>query len=255
VFSAGQRPAKEDTEAPHRREWAWDRTEENHMTDATSEPGEGSKSTAGTNSVSRARRAVAAITPGAALGRHIEWLEFALAAARSEESWRVARVEKATKKNRDKRATRLDEVRDEILELAALVDAIRGLQAKAAPRTGGRSAKARAAAPRKRAATTARKRPSSSGSSSTPAATSTPSATPATAPKAKTAKASTPARTRAAAAKPAAGSIKRSASTRKRSTTTKAIPRKASTTGATPRRRASKASTAPTAAATPAGQA
>ena len=73
------------------------------------------------------------MTPEAALGRHVEWLEFALAAARSEETWRVARLDKANKRNRDRRATRLDEVRDEIEELDALLVAIRELQARPAP--------------------------------------------------------------------------------------------------------------------------
>jgi hypothetical protein len=76
-----------------------------------------------------------AITPAAALARHIEWLEFALAAATSEESWRVARLEKATKKSRDKRTSRLAEVREEIAELTALIAAIHRLQAAKAATT------------------------------------------------------------------------------------------------------------------------
>src|SRR5215212_1565257 len=36
------------------------------------------------------------LTPAAALKRHVEWLEFALAAARSEETYRSGRLEKAT---------------------------------------------------------------------------------------------------------------------------------------------------------------
>ncbi len=79
------------------------------------------------------------MTPAAALARHVEWLEFALGAARSEETWRASRLEKATKRNRDKRATRLAEVRDEITELSALLDAIRELQARPA-RSGGATA-------------------------------------------------------------------------------------------------------------------
>ena len=35
------------------------------------------------------------MTPSAALARHVEWLEFALAAARSEETWRAGRLDKA----------------------------------------------------------------------------------------------------------------------------------------------------------------
>jgi len=69
------------------------------------------------------------ITPAGALARHVEWLEFALATARSEELWRAGRLDKAPKKSRDKRALRLAEVRDEIAELAALVEAIHQVQA------------------------------------------------------------------------------------------------------------------------------
>src|SRR5436309_11642170 len=80
-----------------------------------------------------------AMTPAAALARHLEWLEFALAAARSEEAWRTGRLEKATKKSRDKRTARLADVRDEIAELAALIAGIRGLQAPTGPRATARS--------------------------------------------------------------------------------------------------------------------
>ncbi|HEU4573298.1 MAG TPA: hypothetical protein VFR93_11480, partial [Candidatus Limnocylindrales bacterium] len=48
-----------------------------------------------------------AMTPEAALARHVEWLEFALAAAKSEATWRASRLEKATKKNLAKRTARL----------------------------------------------------------------------------------------------------------------------------------------------------
>jgi hypothetical protein len=71
------------------------------------------------------------MTPGAALARHIEWLEYALGAARAEETARAARLDKATKKNRDKRTNRLAEARDEVAELTALLAGIRDLQAKA----------------------------------------------------------------------------------------------------------------------------
>ena len=72
------------------------------------------------------------MTPAAALARHVEWLEFALGAARSEEAWRVGRLERASKKNREKRTMRLGEVREEIAELSALVAAIRDLRARKA---------------------------------------------------------------------------------------------------------------------------
>ena len=103
----------------------------------------------------RGAAAPVTVTPAAALARHVEWLEFALAAARSEESWRVARLEKATKKSRDKRTSRLAEVREEIAELSALVTAIRGLQARPASRSTT-AAKPRPASPRKRSAPAAK---------------------------------------------------------------------------------------------------
>ena len=55
----------------------------------TEQPGDPSPATA---PEAPARR----MTPEAALGRHVEWLEFALAAARSEETWRVARLDRRT---------------------------------------------------------------------------------------------------------------------------------------------------------------
>ena len=84
------------------------------------------------------------MTPAAALKRHVEWLEYALGAAFAEESYRAGRLEKATKANRDKRAARLGEVREEVEELTALLEGIRDLQARSkssAPRktTGARS--------------------------------------------------------------------------------------------------------------------
>src|SRR4029079_13265200 len=65
----------------------------------TEQPAAGTKA-------STASQPAAKMTPEAALARHIEWLEFALAAARSEETCRAGRLEKATKRNRDRRATR-----------------------------------------------------------------------------------------------------------------------------------------------------
>jgi hypothetical protein len=86
-----------------------------------------------------------AMTPAAALKRHIEWLEYALGAARSEETWRAGRLEKASKANRDKRAGRLAEVRDEVAELSALLQGIHDLETKA------KGPRARAATTRTRA--------------------------------------------------------------------------------------------------------
>lgn len=85
------------------------------------------------------------ITPTAALARHLEWLEFALAAARDEESRRQGRLGRATDKNRDKRAVKLAEVSAEVRELAALVQGIRELQARAADAGASSKAAARAA--------------------------------------------------------------------------------------------------------------
>jgi len=94
---------------------------------------------------STASQPAAKMTPEAALARHVEWLEFALAAARSEETWRAGRLEKATKRNRDRRATRLVEVRDEIEELSALLAAIRDLQRGSAKPAATKPAAARRA--------------------------------------------------------------------------------------------------------------
>jgi hypothetical protein len=73
------------------------------------------------------------MTPAAALARHVEWLEYALGAARDEEAQRVRRLEKATGKNRGKRTARLAEVRDEIEELNALLQGIRDLRGTRTP--------------------------------------------------------------------------------------------------------------------------
>jgi hypothetical protein len=97
------------------------------------------------------------MTPEAALARHVEWLEFALAAARSEETWRAGRLQKATKRNRDRRATRLVEVRDEIEELSALLAAIRDLQQRARKAAAARPAAAKPAAAKVAAAKPTRK--------------------------------------------------------------------------------------------------
>ena len=75
------------------------------------------------------------MTPAAALARHLEWLEYALTAAREEEDRRRGRLDKSTSKNRDKRAVRLAEVRAEVDELSALVQGIKDLQAAATPAT------------------------------------------------------------------------------------------------------------------------
>jgi hypothetical protein len=73
------------------------------------------------------------MTPTAAVARHLEWLEYALAAARDEETRRQGRLDKATPKNREKRIIRLAEVSAEVVELGALVTGLKGLQTKSAP--------------------------------------------------------------------------------------------------------------------------
>jgi hypothetical protein len=89
------------------------------------------------------------MTPTIALTRHLEWLEYALAAARAEEGWRRTRLGKASKSNLDKRETRLAEVLAEIAELSALILGLRDLQRRAASKpTSGRPS-----APRKRTST------------------------------------------------------------------------------------------------------
>jgi hypothetical protein len=84
------------------------------------------------------------MSPAAALGRHLEWLEHALVVAREEEARRQGRLDRAKDKNRDKRTARLAEVTDEVAELEALVAGIKELQARAGS-IGG------AAAPRRKA--------------------------------------------------------------------------------------------------------
>lgn len=79
-----------------------------------------------------------AMTPAAALARHVEWLEFALGAATAEERWRRERLTKATKGNRAKRTDRLVEVAAEIEELTALLTGMRDLERRAAPATAPR---------------------------------------------------------------------------------------------------------------------
>jgi hypothetical protein len=101
------------------------------------------------------------MSPTVAVSRHLEWLDFALAAARAEETWRRGRLDNATKKNRSKRETRLAEVVAEIDELAALIVGLRPLRKppiarKPArrPSTGARKSRTSTAASGRRPATT-----------------------------------------------------------------------------------------------------
>jgi hypothetical protein len=103
------------------------------------------------------------MSPAAALARHLEWLEYALAAARDEELRRQGRLDRATDKNRDKRAVRLAEVTAEVVELAALVKGMKDLQRPVAARKPRAPKRSTPAASR-----------SSAPAASAPAATSTP---------------------------------------------------------------------------------
>ena len=117
------------------------------------------------------------MTPAAALARHLEWLEYALTAAREEEDRRRGRLDKATSKNRDKRAVRLAEVRAEVDELSALVQGIKDLQTVAAPATkvaAKRGPKPGSKAPaRRRASSSAAAKAGATGRRSSTASTST----------------------------------------------------------------------------------
>ena len=97
------------------------------------------------------------MTPAAALKRHVEWLEYALGAASAEESYRAGRLEKATKANRDKRAARLGEVREEVEELTALLQGIRDLQARSKSSAPRRTTKTRSTSRTGRTTTTGRR--------------------------------------------------------------------------------------------------
>ena len=185
------------------------------------------------------------MTPAAALARHLEWLEYALTAAREEEDRRRGRLDKATPKNRDKRAVRLAEVRAEVDELSALVQGIKDLQTAATPATkvgAKRGPKPGSKAPaRRRASTSAAAkagtttRRSSTGSTSTRrraasaagaagAAGTKPTATARTKPAAPAAEttAATNGTGPASSPKPRASSPKRTSTTRKPATRSKA---------------------------------
>ncbi len=163
-----------------------------------------------------AKEVTAAMTPVAAVARHLEWLEFALAAARDEETRRRERLGKATNKNREKRTVRLAEVTAEVRELAALVTGLKSLKAPGSPSIR----RARRTAAKSTAKPTPRRRATKSTAASI--ATAAPVAAPVAAP---TAPAATPSATKptarrttrpktAAAKKPGA----KTPATRRRST-------------------------------------
>ena len=108
------------------------------------------------------------VRPAAAVARHLEWLDFALAAARDEETRRRGRLEHATDKNRERRTARLAEVSAEVRELDALVGGLRNLQARAATTATRRTSRGKATATRGAASTAA---------SATPKATTSAAAT------------------------------------------------------------------------------
>jgi hypothetical protein len=179
----------------------------------------------------------AAMTPVAAVARHVEWLEFALAAARDEETRRRERLGRATNKNREKRTVRLAEVTAEVRELAALVQGLKGLQA--GPTTASRPVTAR-----RRKAASATKRTSTRKPAA--AASARPAAAAAAAPKATSAAKPKTARTakpKTSSAKPAATRAAKPAATRTAKPATRAA-KPATTRAAKPatRRRRSRPS-------------
>lgn len=156
-----------------------------------------------------------AMTPVAAVVRHVEWLEFALAAARDEETRRRDRLAQATDKNRGKRTARLAEVSAEVRELGALVQGLKNLQARqaVASRSAGTRRRSQAAKSRTSSKTATAARPAA-------AAAATPKATSA-------AKQSTPA-AKASAAKPKAAAAKPKAIAAKPKTARSTKPRASS---------------------------
>ncbi len=172
----------------------------------------------------------AAMTPGAAVARHLEWLEFALAAARDEEARRRERLGQAINKNREKRTVRLAEVTAEVRELAALVKGVKDLQSKAtAPVTAGRhrvsSAKPQSPRATRPRATTAGR--STTGAAAAASSAAAPSTTPQAAPTPKAAGSAKPrATTRKTATRRAAASAAKPSATRARKPATRRRTRK-----------------------------
>ena len=123
------------------------------------------------------------MSPTAAVARHLEWLEFALAAARDEEARRKGRLDKATPKNREKRTVRLAEVSAEVVELAALVTGLKNLR--------GPGTTARKSTAKPRASAASKPRVATAASPRAAAATSKPRAGSATKPRATTARKTT----------------------------------------------------------------
>jgi hypothetical protein len=159
------------------------------------------------------------MSPTAAVARHLEWLEFALAAARDEEARRKGRLDKATSKNRDKRTVRLAEVSAEVVELSALVTGLKTLRGPGAAPSSKRRATTRSSTGSRRAAGQKRGTASSvAAAASAGAATAAPKAT-AAAPKAATARKAAPKPRAASAAKPRATTAAKPRATTARKTT------------------------------------
>ena len=180
------------------------------------------------------------MTPTAAVARHLEWLEYALAAARDEQLRRQGRLDKATPKNRDKRGIRLAEVTAEVVELSALVTGLKGLQGKSAAPT--RKPRATSGARRK---TAAGKAPAAS----TVAAIAKPRTT--TAAKARAAAAAKPRTTAASNAGSSAASKPRASTASKPRTTTARKATRARAKASTTRARRPRATTATSPASAP----
>lgn len=150
------------------------------------------------------------MTPAAAVARHIEWLEFALAAARDEETRRRGRLEQATDKNRQKRSDRLAEVTAEVRELAALVTGLKELQGRNS-RSDGRGSTASGSAKATARTKVSKPETTAAGGDSKTAASARPAAAAAAKPKA------TRKPRQRAAAKPSAAAAKSRTATRARS--------------------------------------
>jgi hypothetical protein len=159
------------------------------------------------------------MSPTAAVARHLEWLEFALAAARDEEARRKGRLDKATSKNRDKRTVRLAEVSAEVVELSALVTGLKNLRGPGAAPAPKRRATTRPSTGSRRTAGRGRGTASSVAAASRAGAPSAAAPKAAAAPKPATAKKATPKPRASAASKPRAASAAKPRATTARKTT------------------------------------
>jgi hypothetical protein len=162
----------------------------------------------------------AAMTPVAAVVRHVEWLEFALAAARDEEARRRERLGRANDKNREKRTIRLAEVTAEVRELGALVQGLKNLQAGPAAASRSTGTRRRSKAPARKSTTRSKAAASARPAAAAAAA---PMATASAKPRAKAAP--KPKATASATPRAKAASSPRAATAAKRKATSAAKPR------------------------------